>query len=235
MLLALAMLVGSGKFVPAVLTSMRRAKPVLVALSAAAVLVPFFVVKAVSNPGIANESNLKNLIKLALLPQEGKFLLPFVTLAVFWGPVLLLMILCWKAFCVEARKLGPGVMAIMGMCMLLGLVGEPRFITIAWPFLVLVLVLAFEKMHVKASFKYAFAALTVLFAQFWMKINLAPWSASPFEGLQDYPKQIYFMHLGLWMSWWSYGIQLVALVLSAIWLHKNMRKVGPTAYEYQGS
>jgi hypothetical protein len=119
--------------------------------------------------------------------------------------------------------------------MLLGLVGEPRFLTTAWPFLVLVFVQAFEKMRVKASFKYAFAFLTVLFAQFWMKINLAPWPASPFEGIQDYPKQIYFMHYGLWMSWWSYCIQLVALILSAMWLHRTMRNVGDTKYESQGS
>jgi hypothetical protein len=235
MLLALAMLVGSRKFVPAVLIGMRRAKPALIALAAAAVLVPFFLVKAASNPAIANEGSLKNLVIGAFLPPEGKFLLPFVTLAVFWGPVLLLMILCWKAFCVEARRLGPGVMAIMGMCMLLGLVGEPRFLTTAWPFLVLVFVQAFEKMRVKASFKYAFTFLTVLFAQFWMKINLAPWPASPFEGIQDYPKQIYFMHYGLWMSWWSYCIQLVALILSAMWLHRTMRNVGDTKYESQGS
>jgi hypothetical protein len=231
-LLGLTMLVGSKQFIPAVFVSIRRAKLTLVALSIAAVLVPFCVVKAISNPGIANESSSLNLIKLSLLPPEGKFFLPFVTLAVFWGPVLLLIALYWKPFCVEARRLGPGVMGIMGMCMLLGLVGEPRFLTTAWPFLVLALVLAFENSHTKASFKYVFATLTVVYAQFWMKLNLAPWSGGDYEGLQDYPKQVYFMHYGLWMNWWSYCIQLIALVLSAISLHNTISKVEAT--EYQG-
>ena len=68
--------------------------------------------------------------------------------------MLLLITLYWKAFCVEARRLGPGVVAILGMSMLLGMVCEPRFLTVAWPFFVLALVLAFETSQTKASFKY---------------------------------------------------------------------------------
>jgi hypothetical protein len=235
MVFALAMLIGSRRLIYAVLAGIRRAKPVLVVLAAAAVLAPFFVVKAISNPTIANESGLKTLFIWSVLPRTGMFLLPFVTLAVFWGPALLLMIICWKAFCIEARKMGPGPMSIMGMCMLLGLADEPRFLTVAWPFLVLVLVLVIEKMHMRKTFKYAFAILTVLYAQFWMKINLAPWPAPDNQGLQNYPKQLYFMHYGLWMGWWPYVIQSIALVISAIWLYKTMSKVSTIKYEHQGS
>lgn len=228
MLVALTMLIGSGSFFQAVVASLRRTRLPLVVLAIAAVLIPFYIVKAISNPGIANPNTLRELIKLLFLPMDnlqGKFLLPIVTLAVFWGPVVLLLLLYWKAFCVEARKLGPGVVAIIGIALLLGMVGEPRFITITWPFLVLGLVLAIETSSTKASFKYVLTALTVVYAQFWMKLNLAPWSGADYEGLQEFPKQVYFMHYGLWMSWWSYAIQLIALVLSAIWLHKTVIKV----------
>jgi hypothetical protein len=236
MLIALVLLAGSRRFFYSVFVSIRRAQITLVALSIAAVLVPFCLVKAISNPGITNANSLRGLILGMILSEPGKFLLSFVTLAVFWGPVLLLVMLYWKAFCVEARRLGPGVVAILGMSMLLGLNSEPRFLTVAWPFFVLCLVLTFETAHTKASFKYVLLALTVVYAQFWMKINLAPWSQSDFEGLQNYPKQIYFMHYGLWMNWWSYSIQLIALILSAIWLHKTIRTVGQldastTAYQ----
>ncbi len=222
MFLALFLLVGSIKFFRAVLVSIYRAQRTLVALSCAAFLVPFGVAKVLSNPDIANEGSLLQLILHALLPPEGKFFLPFVTLAVFWGPAMLLMIVCWKAFCVEARRLGPGVVAIMAMSMLLGLVGEPRFLTIGWPFFVLALVRTLERVRVNASFKYVFGALTIMYAQFWMRINVAPWSPSDYEGIQEYPKQIYFMHYGLWMNWWAYSFQLVALIISAIWLYKTM-------------
>ena len=233
MLVALAMLIGNGSFFQAILASLRRAQLPLVLLAIAAVLIPFYIVKAISNPSIANPNSLWPMLKGVLLPIQGKFLLPIVTLAVFWGPVVLLLVLYWKAFCVEARKLGPGVVAIIGISMLLGLIGEPRFLTIGWPFFVLGLVLAIEALHRKPSFKYVFAALTVVYAQFWMKINLAPWSPQDLEGLLEFPKQVYFMHYGLWMSWWSYVIQLTVLVLSAVWLHKTVIKVGgkpcPTA------
>jgi hypothetical protein len=229
MLVALAMLIGSGSFFQAVIASLRKVRLHLVAMAIAAILIPFFIVKLISNPSLANPNSLYELIKLTLLPRDGlqgKFLLPIVTLAVFWGPVVLLLVLYWKAFCIEARKLGPGVVAIIGISLLLGLVGEPRFLTIGWPFLVLGLVLAMEASSRKASFKFVMTALTVVYAQFWMKLNLAPWLGADYEGLLEFPKQLYFMHYGLWMSWWSYAIQLIALILSAIWLYKTVIKVG---------
>jgi len=110
--------------------------------------------------------------------------------------------------------------------MFLGLACEPRFMTAAWPFIVLVFVLTFETMRTTVSFKYVLSALTVLYAQFWMRFNLAPWSAPDSAGLKDYPKQLYFMHYGLWMSWWSFAIQFAALVLSTLWLHITISKSG---------
>ena len=224
-LIALALLVGSGRFITSVITCVRKTQLTIIALSIAAVLVPFSIVKAISNPGFMSGGSLRGLIMGTLLPQEGKFLLPLVTLAVFVGPIMLLITLYWKAFCVESRRLGPGVVAIIGISMFLGLACEPRFITAAWPFFVLVFVLAFETSSTKTSFKYVLFTLTILYAQFWMMFNLTPWSSSDYEGLQDYPKQLYFMHYGLWMSWRSYAIQLVALVFSTIWLRKTIRKV----------
>lgn len=226
LMIALAVLIGSGLFFQAVIASLRRAHLPLVVLAIAAVLLPFYMVKVISNPVIANANSLRTMIEAALLPPEGKFLLPIVTLAVFWGPVVALLLLYWKAFCVEARKLGPGFVAIIGISLPLGLIGEPRFMTIAWPFLVLGLVLALEASSTKASFKYVLTALTIAYAQFWMKLNLAPWLGGEYEGLQEFPKQVYFMHYGVFMNWWSYSLQLTALVLSAMWLHKTVIKVG---------
>jgi hypothetical protein len=226
-LVALAMLIGSGAFFKAALAGLNWKRFPLAVLAISAVLIPHGVVAFISNPGLANPSSLKLLFRLAVYPlQEGKFLFPIVSLAVFWGPVVLLLILFWKAFCVEARKMGPGVVAIIGISLLLGLVGEPRFITIAWPFLVLGIVLVFESSTVKGSFKSALIILTVLYAQFWMKLNMAPWLPPDKAGILDFPKQLHFMHYGLWMSWWSYSIQLAAIVLSSMWLHKAVINVG---------
>ena len=226
-LVALIMLIGSRSFLRAVIAILRKVRLSLVVMAVASVLIPFGIIKTISNPGVANPSDLMLLIKLVVLPQEGKFLLPIVTLAIFWGPVVLLLLLYWKAFCIEARRLGPGVVAIIGISMLLGMVGEPRFMTIGWPFLVLGVALAFERSRTKASFKYVLSFLTVVYAQFWIKLNLAPWLPPDNAGILEFPKQLYFMHYGLWMSWWSYSIQLTVLVLSAIWLRKTVIELSP--------
>lgn len=225
MLVALVMLAGSFTFFKTLYLSIRKTELYLVGLALAAVLVPILLVKVVSNPAIANPSSLSLLFHLAIFPQEGKFLLPFISIAVFWGPVVLLLFLYWKEFCIKVRLLGPGIMAIVGMSLPLALVGEPRFMIVAWPFLVLGVVLAMESVSTKASFKYAFIFLTILYAQFWMKINLAPWVGGEFEGLQEFPKQIYFMHYGLWMGWWAYCVQFVVILLSVLWLRKTIVKV----------
>lgn len=220
----LAMLIGSKTFFLAIFAHLRRVQIQLVVLAVAAVLVPFVLGKMLSNPDLANPNSLNDLILLVLLPPDGKFLLPFVTLGVFWGPAFLLVLLFWKAFSIEARKLGPGFLAAIGIYLPLGLICEPRFLTVAWPFLVVGLVLSFENFVKKPSFKYAFSILTVLFAQFWIRHNLAPWAPPDYSGLLEYPKQLYFMHYGLWMSWSSYILQLPILVLSGFWLFKTVNK-----------
>ena len=225
LLVGLAILVGSPSFFKAIVSNLRTARFSLLALAVAAILLPAFIVNIVSNPNIANPSSLLLLIWLILFPQEGKFLLPVVSLVVFWGPVVLLLVLYWKEFCVQARKLGPGVVAVIGTTLILGVVGEPRFMTIAWPFLVLGLVLVLDASKTKASFKYLFIFLTVIYAQFWMKINVAPWLSPDGEGLQDFPKQLYFMHYGLWMSWLTYLVQLPIIIISAFLLKNSIAKI----------
>ena len=220
--IALAMLVGSAKFFQAVLKNIGKTPHVLFVLASLAVLIPWGIVQIISNPSIPNPSSMMAVLRILLLPPSGKFLLPLVTLVSFWGPVVLLLLLNWDKFCIEARKLGPGFVALVGLSLPLGLTNEPRFITLAWPFLVLGIVLATEEFNKVSSFKYRFAILTILYAQFWMKINLAPWSPNDYEDLLVFPKQVLFMHYGLWMNWWSYLLQLFAIFLSILWLRKTL-------------
>lgn len=223
--IALAMLAGSVLFFKTIVVNLRKPPLILVMLAIVALLIPWSIVREIANPSVPNPSGLINILRISLEPPNGKFLLPLVTLASFWGPVVLLLLLNWKIFCSEARKLGPGFMAVVGLNLFLGLATEPRFVTFAWPFFVLGAVLALEGRSRSASFKYAFAALTILYAQFWMKINLAPWTGDDYESLLEFPKQVYFMHYGLWMSWSSYWWQLCAIILSALWLRSTILPV----------
>lgn len=220
--IALAMLAGSVSFFQVVVANLRKTRLIQVVMVLAALLIPWSIVRAISNPVVSNISGFVAVLHTLLLPQNGKILLPLVTLAAFWGPVVLLLLLNWKSFCSEARQLGPGFMAVVGLNLPLGLPTEPRFVTFGWPFFVLGAVLAMEGRTRSATFKYAFAALTILYSQFWMKINLVPWPGGDNEYLFEFPKQLYLMHLGMWMNWWSYSLQLCAIALSALWLRSTM-------------
>lgn len=44
--------------------------------------------------------------------------------------------------------------------------------------------------------------------------------------LLEFPKQLYFMHYGVWMSWPAYLVQSLLLVLSAVWIYKNLAETG---------
>ena len=225
LLVALVMLIGSASLLKSAPSILRRTNLSLIVLAIAAVLVPALLVKGIANPilGLANTGNLTVLILAIFFHPDGKFLLPIVTLAVFWGPLVLLLILYWNTFCIQARKLGPGAMFVIAISLTLGLANEPRFLTIGWPFLVLGLVLTLESRSKSVSFKFALIFLTALYGQFWMKLNLAPWLSPDDVDILSYPKQIFFMHYGLWMNWWSYGVQFASLLLGVLWLRKTTK------------
>jgi len=221
---AMALLIGSFAFFSATVLCLRKAPAHLVVLAIVAVVGPFLVVKAISNPAIDNPSNVQRLIEFMLLPPSGKFLLPLVTLTSFWGPLVLLLCYYWRECCIEARRLGPGVVAILFVSLPLCIASEPRFVTLAWPFFVLTLVLTLERSGAMVPSRFALIALTIAYGQFWLPINIVSWQPPDFDGLLDFPKQLYFMHYGLFMSWASYFIQLLALVLSALWLYSSAER-----------
>ena len=218
MLFALVVLIGSKKFVKESIFNLFKVKPSLVALALAVIVIPAFLVSLISNQNIANAGSAMNLIKAILFPPEGKILLPLVTLTSFWGPLILLLIFNWHAFCKKARGLGSGVVGVIAISLILGLANEPRFLTIGWPFMVLGVVLMLEEFILTKPFKYLLLSLTILYAQFWIRLNYAPWLPPDGEGLLDYPKQLYYMHYGLWMAWGSYLIQLIIFTISGILL-----------------
>ena len=223
-LIGLNMIIGSWQLMkPLAIDLLKPCRLYLVALATTAILIPWYVINAISNPLIMNPNSYKWIIHhLFFTDRKSMLLLPFVSLVVFWGPAVSLLLLYWKEFCIELRKLGPGIMAMIGLTLPLGLITEPRYVTLGWPFMVFALVMALEKTNRTESFKYIFAILTIIYAQFWMKINLAPWPTNDFEGIKQFPKQIYFMHYGFWMNWLAYLIQLPIVIYTTMRLKKTM-------------
>jgi hypothetical protein len=225
LLLVLGILIGSRSFIKESILNLLKVRPLLLILAIAAILIPAFIVALISNQNIPNEGNLGKLIKIIFFPPEGKILLPIVTLTSFWGPIILILIFNWREFSTKARQLGSGPVGIIAISMILGLANEPRFLTIGWPFMVLGAVLMLEGLKLSKSFKYLLLALTILYAQFWIRLNYTPWLPPDSEGLLDYPKQLFFMHYGVWMAWDSYFIQLIIFAITGIFL-KNLLDKG---------
>ena len=95
------------------------------------------------------------------------------------------------------------------------------------PFIVLGIVLALDSLKIKGTFKSLYLILTVIYAQFWLKIIYTLWISSDSDDLLVFPKQLYFMHFGLWMSWSTYLIQFITIIISAILLRRTINQVGP--------
>lgn len=117
-------------------------------------------------------------------------------------------------------------MAVIAISLPLGLCTEPRFITISWPFFVIGAVLVMENSMVRVSFKYAYAVLTLLFSQFWLPINSAPWRLDFYGGYN----QLYFMHHGLFMVMGAlpYALYVALVLVSLLWLRSSMTTVKAT-------
>jgi len=221
--LALFMLVGSWKFLRDIAVNFLRTPLHLVMMAAAAVILPRVIINAISNPAVPNPSNVQYLLEFIMLPPSGMVLLPWITLTAFWGPLVLLLSLHWNECCIEARRLGPGIVAVLGLSLPLGLTCEPRFVTIAWPFLVLIVTLALERAITRRYFKYVLTILIVIYSKFWLPINIVTWDANDYANILQFPKQLYFMHYGLWMSWTSYLLQVPLVLASTIWLARSTK------------
>ncbi len=203
------------------IAAMLRAMSVYrIGLAAAAIVLPYAIVRLISNPALKPPSGIRALMEFMLLPPAGKFLLPFVTLGVFWGPMFLVLILCWPRVSNALNRLGPGIAISVALSLPLGLANEPRFLTLAWPFCVTGGLFALRQINVGKPFTYAFSILTLASAQFWLPLNRLPWEPIDTIPKSDALTPTYYMHYGLWMDWAPYCVQGICIIAALFWLNK---------------
>jgi hypothetical protein len=182
----------------------------------------------IANPAVENPSSIVLLAKLTLFPAPGKVLLPLVSLAVFWGPFLVLAGLSWPKISAACRNLGPGMVVAICFTLPFGLVGEPRFLTTIWPMLVVLTASVLGRSY-PDRLPVVLLISSFVFAQFWLPLNLVPWPVGDGDGLQEFPKQLYFMHYGLWMGWPGYVIQSAMITVTAMFILKYLKRSSGTA------
>ena len=206
------------------------------ALLAALVLVASIALRyAVGNPDVSKGMDARTFIGFAIFPDQiGKFLLPFVALAIYFGPLMILAMLRWEDVSLEARRLGWGFVGAILLSLPLALVSEPRYFTLVWPFIATCAILATERFKLSTTTVVGIAILALLFSRAWLPINVAPWTGGEKEGLYEFPKQLWFMNFGFWMNWTTFLSQAVLLTLTGLWLRRrvisDLRRAGPEAH-----
>jgi hypothetical protein len=110
--------------------------------------------------------------------------------------------------------------AVVALSLPLGLCAEPRYVTCAWPFFVLGAVLVMERAIWDPSFKFVFSVLTILYSQFWLPINSAPWTPDYYGGYNS----LYFMHQGMFMVMdvLPYILYVIFIAATFLWLRNSL-------------
>jgi hypothetical protein len=180
-------------------------------LVAALFLTSKFVISQIGNPDMPQPGGggMIGLLIAMLVGRvsEGMVLLPLVSHFVYYGPVILLLLLAWPLVVQQAFALGAGFVVVITMFSVLSIFSESRFTFMLWPFVVLVVASASEKISFSRLAKVFFFGLAVFLSKIWLQLNQAEWPQPDYALLNAWPKSLYFSHLGPWMNWDFYVLQ----------------------------
>lgn len=220
-LLALVALLGSKNFVKEILhLCLRRLFSFYSVLALCVFLIPHFIAQLITTASSSFPPSLhltSQFFKWILIEPyyRGKVLLPFIAQIHYFGPAFVLFFLCWSGFSQHARNLGLGLIGVVFLALFFILPSEGRFIIPAWPFLVLPLILHLEDQNKAKPIFFVFSLMSLVFAQFWLKLNFEGWPGPghEYDGFNTFPKQLYLYHYGPWMWWGAYLISLPVIYL----------------------
>ncbi len=117
-----------------------------------------------------------------------------VGLAIFFGPVMVLAALRWKAVCAQVHRYGVGLTLVLLLAIPLGLAGETRRVINLVPFLIPFVVAALEPLPWGRMHYWFLAGLSLVASKVWMIFNPA------------FDWNLIVMNIGPWMSYASYSV-----------------------------
>jgi hypothetical protein len=143
---------------------------------------------------------------------------------VYYGPILLIAIVCWPRVAAVVASWGPGAVLAATMAIVEALGTESRQIIHVMPFLVTATMVATQARWRSTPLVALFVVLTLAWSKIWLKIDYH----KHFKP-QLFPNQWFFMHFGPWASTTTYVIHGVCMVVTAIILLVAMRLWRPEA------
>jgi hypothetical protein len=145
---------------------------------------------------------------------------PFLFLVahvVYFGPVIVLLALFWKCFCIALKTYGPGMQGVVLISVLLGINSQSRYEIAAVPIFVGLLVKVLDEPVLQRQNILVWLTLCLAYSKVWYRFNTGP---QVFDGtmgsLQRFPLQHYFMNSGPWMSRPMYLVHAVAVIITGL-------------------
>ena len=150
--------------------------------------------------------------------KPGVFLLGH---AVYFGPIIPLVVLLWTRVSREIQQTGIGISLAMTMGLLLSLDGESRHLNHAFPLIVPFAILAIERLKWNMRHTMTFVGFSAFASKFWMTINSPGFESG--SNMLEFPMQGYTMNYGVLMNNQTYVIQGTIALAMTLFLFQFIR------------
>jgi hypothetical protein len=173
--------------------------------------------KQIEDPSLASPMNTDLFFGGSFASAVGKPLLPIVASAVYFGPIVLFIVLRFRQFIRTALELGNGYfLVISAMLLMATIMTETRQLINFLPFIVLGVACMLDKILLPPIALVLFSILALVASKIWLPFNfpgMPEQAANITNGIYaTFPLQIYFMNHGPWMSMASYLIQSTGVI-----------------------
>lgn len=159
-------------------------------------------------------SELVRLTAYTSIQKPAAFLVAHV---MFLGPVLLVLVMRWRAVVDLVRRSGPGLVCVAGLGAIVFLNSESRHLwNLAAMFVPFAVKLLDDLSWTRRQFLWL-GALTLASSNVWLTYEDPIWP----EALQ-LPGQLFFMTNGPWMTFPTYAVQLAIVVVFGFWLARQL-------------
>jgi len=146
---------------------------------------------------------------MSALVRPLNFLLAHI---IFFGPIIFLTIYFWNKVSKLIKDLGIGVLAFVGINLIMSLNSESRQLATAFPIFVIFTIKAIQNVRFKYWFYWIFVVTSLILSSVWLPLG----NVKLIEGYFKFPFQWYFMHYGPWMSNQMYIVQGIFVIVIGV-------------------
>jgi|GEM_PF-1956179 len=153
-------------------------------------------------------------LRMLLVLGVSKPLIFGVSHIAWFGVVMIAAPFAWTSICRSAQRIGPGMILALCGAVAIAIDSESRAVCGFFPAVALLTAKHFERRMVHPAQWVALAILAFAMSHAWLPINLSPWPEV--EHIDEFPMQALFMHIGPWMTTFSYKIQAAIIATVAV-------------------